>query len=155
MQFREPFNEPVVNHQVFVKQPRREDPGNIESKDPDVWEAPTPKPVKKKSNWGGAARNKQPVKRGAGAAGPAGHRGGNPLSNAGYGNIDNQGAGARGGDGGGGGRRNYDKPWLPPEKEKKAEPATYAEHVYPDGIGPDTDLINMIERDALMKNPSV
>ena len=71
-----------------------------------------------------------------------------------YGNVDNQGPAARGGDGGGG-RRNYDKPWLAPEKEKKTEAKTYAEHVYPDGIGPDTDLINMIERDAMMKNPSV
>ena len=139
-----------MSHQVFVKQPRREEPGSNDFKDPDVWDPPTPKPVKKKSNWGGAARNKQKP-RGAGAAGGAGHRGGNPLGA--YGNVDNQGAGARGGDGGGGGRRNYDKPWLPPEKEKKAEAKTYAEHVYPDGIGPDTDLINMIERDALVKNP--
>jgi katanin p60 ATPase-containing subunit A1 len=54
----------------------------------------------------------------------------------------------------GDGRRNYDKPWLPPEKEKK-EAKTYAEHVYPDGIGPDTDLINMIEKDLLVKNPCV
>jgi len=73
-----------------------------------------------------------------------------------YANVDNPGPSARGGDGGGGGgRRNYDKPWLPPEKEKKAEAKTYAEHVYPDGIGPDTDLINMIEREALLKNPCV
>ena len=83
----QPFNEPVVSHQVFVKQPRREDPHNEEFKDPDVWDAPTPKPAKKKSNWGGAARNKQPVKRGAGAAGGAGHPRGNPMS--GYGNVDN------------------------------------------------------------------
>lgn len=39
-------------------------------------------------------------------------------------------------------------------KEKK-EATTYAEFVYPDGIGPDTDLINMIERDVLCKNPEV
>ena len=50
--------------------------------------------------------------------------------------------------------RNYDKPWLQPQKEKK-KAETYAEHVYPDGIGPDTDLINMIERDVLLKNPNV
>jgi hypothetical protein len=47
------------------------------------------------------------------------------------------------------GRRNYNKPWLAPEKEKK-EAKTYAEHVYPDGVGPDTDLINMIEKDVLI-----
>lgn len=66
----------------------------------------------------------------------------NPL--AGYGNIDKQGAK----------NRNYDKPWLVPEKPKE-KAATYAEHCYPDGIGPDTDLINMIERDLLVKNPNV
>jgi len=27
--------------------------------------------------------------------------------------------------------------------------------VYPDGIGPDTDLINMIEREVLVVNPNV
>ena len=27
--------------------------------------------------------------------------------------------------------------------------------MYPDGVGPDTDLINMIERDVLCKNPEV
>ena len=41
-----------------------------------------------------------------------------------------------------------------PEKEKK-EPKTYAESVYPDGVGPDTDLINMIESNILIKNPNV
>jgi hypothetical protein len=62
------------------------------------------------------------------------------------------------GGGGGGakndGRRNYEKPWLPVEKEKK-EAKTYAEFVYPDGVGPDSDLINMIEKDVLIKNPEV
>ena len=27
--------------------------------------------------------------------------------------------------------------------------------MYPDGIGPDTDLIRMIEKDMLVKNPNV
>jgi katanin p60 ATPase-containing subunit A1 len=27
--------------------------------------------------------------------------------------------------------------------------------VYPDGAGPDTDLINMLERDCLDRNPQV
>jgi len=43
-----------------------------------------------------------------------------------------------------------------PEKENKRDKATtFAEYCYPDGIGPDTDLINMIERDLLVKNPNV
>ncbi len=51
-------------------------------------------------------------------------------------------------------RRNYDKPWLPPKKEKK-EPTTFLEFHYPDGVGPDVDLIQMLERDVLDKNPQV
>jgi katanin p60 ATPase-containing subunit A1 len=39
-------------------------------------------------------------------------------------------------------------------KEKK-EAKTYAEFLYPDGVGPDSDLINMIEKDVLTKNPEV
>lgn len=37
-------------------------------------------------------------------------------------------------------KRNYDKPWLPAEKEKK-EANTFLEFCYPDGVGPDSDLI--------------
>lgn len=29
------------------------------------------------------------------------------------------------------------------------------EHFYPDGVGPDQDLIEMLERDVLDKNPQV
>lgn len=43
---------------------------------------------------------------------------------------------------------------MPAVKEKK-EPTTYAEFLYPDGVGPDSDLINMIEKDVLVKNPEV
>jgi len=62
---------------------------------------------------------------------------------------------AQGGGGGGAGedKRNYDKPWLVPKKEK--EPQTYLESVYPDGVGPDLDLIQMLERDMIEKNPNV
>ena len=48
--------------------------------------------------------------------------------------------------------RNYDKPWLAPEKEKK-EPQTFLEFCYPDGTGPDADLISMLEKEVLDKNP--
>ena len=41
-----------------------------------------------------------------------------------------------------------------PKKEKK-EASTFLEHHYPDGAGPDTDLIQMLERDVLDKNPQV
>ena len=109
-----------------------------------MWDPPTPKIEKKKNNWG-----KQPVSRAnnrRAAANPPPR--GNPLGA--YANVDKPSRG----DGKGEGRRNYDKPWLAPEKEKK-EPQTYAEFLYPDGIGPDTDLINMIEKEVLVKNPNV
>ena len=57
-------------------------------------------------------------------------------------------------------KQNYDKPWLKnakghePEKPKDAA-KTFLEHHYPDGVGPDADLINMLERDCLQKNPNV
>lgn len=35
-------------------------------------------------------------------------------------------------------KRNYDKPWLLPEKK---EPQTFFEFCYPDGAGPDAELI--------------
>ena len=46
--------------------------------------------------------------------------------------------------------RNYDKPWLLPEKK---EPQTFLEFFYPDGVGPDAELIQVLERDVLDKNP--
>jgi katanin p60 ATPase-containing subunit A1 len=43
---------------------------------------------------------------------------------------------------------------LPPKKEKK-EATTFLEYCYPDGVGPDVELIQMLERDVLDKNPGV
>lgn len=58
-------------------------------------------------------------------------------------------------------KRNYSKPWAVEgggkkkagSKAKKADSFLY--HCYPDGIGPDSDLINMLEKDVLDKNPQV
>lgn len=50
---------------------------------------------------------------------------------------------AAGAGGGAQGKRDYDKPWLKPEKKKEAE--TFLEHCYPNGDGPDADLIQMLE----------
>ena len=52
------------------------------------------------------------------------------------------------------GKRNYDRPWLAPKKEKK-EVKTYHEFIYGDSMGPDSELINMIEQNVLIKNPNV
>ncbi len=35
------------------------------------------------------------------------------------------------------------------------KPKTFLESVYPDGAGPDTDLIQMLERDVIDKSPNV
>ena len=53
------------------------------------------------------------------------------------------------------GKRAYDKPWLPPPKKEKKKADTFLEHCYPDCEGPDADLIKMLERDVVTKNPSV
>ena len=85
----------------------------------------------------------------------------NPLGA--YGNVDRMGGAAQGGGRGGndpGGKRNYDKPWLPPPSEKdnkkNKEAKTYAEYLFGDGgSGPDCDLVNQIEQNMLVKNPQV
>lgn len=51
-------------------------------------------------------------------------------------------------------KRNYEKPWLVPKKEKK-KAETFLEYCYPDLEGPDADLIKMLERDVVQKNPNV
>lgn len=60
------------------------------------------------------------------------------------------------------GGRNYKKPWLDnaPKKEeskgKGADPGSFLEHLYgSSGVGPDADLIQMIERDCVDRCPSV
>lgn len=54
-------------------------------------------------------------------------------------------------------RRKYDKPWqLPPPPDAPEEKRSrYLQKVYPDGTGPDADLINMIESSVISQNPSV
>jgi katanin p60 ATPase-containing subunit A1 len=58
-----------------------------------------------------------------------------------------------------GGNRNYDKPWVKKEKKKKKgskdDEDSYLYHCYPDGNGPDSELIKMLERDVLLKHPKV
>ena len=50
--------------------------------------------------------------------------------------------------------RNYERPWEQPKKEKKT-PTTFLEYHYPDGVGPDTELIEMLERDVIDQSPNV
>jgi hypothetical protein len=48
-------------------------------------------------------------------------------------------------------REEYPKPWQagakkPKQAEDPNEKKTYLKHCYPEGTGPDADLINMLER---------
>ena len=113
----------MINHQIFVKQPSNKYSEPKEDKDPDVWDPPTPKIEKKKSNWGGnkaPAPNNERARRNAyNAGGNQVHYGkptrGNPLGA--YANFEDKPVPNKPKDrDGGDGRRNYDKPWLVPEK---------------------------------------
>ncbi|CDW76048.1 katanin p60 atpase-containing subunit a1 [Stylonychia lemnae] len=151
----DPFTGQYVNHQIYVKKPKQ---NQVEKKDPDVWDPPTPSNNQRK-----VAGNKWNAKKKLNMQKPAGNGMGGGMPNYGAGmapniknigpqvqKMNNQGGkGAQSKDAKG---RNYDKPWLAPEKK---EPQTFLEFCYPDGVGPDADLIQMLERDVLDKNPQV
>jgi hypothetical protein len=42
---------------------------------------------------------------------------------------------------------------LGDKNKNQDKSSSYLYSVYPDGIGPDSDLINMLERDVIEKNP--
>jgi katanin p60 ATPase-containing subunit A1 len=59
-------------------------------------------------------------------------------------------------------RRNYEKPWKLPEEKKsnnaqnlKENKSSFLLHCYPDGTGPDSDLIEMLEKEVVDTNPNV
>ena len=74
---------------------------------------------------------------------------------------------------GGNNRRNYDKPWKMDNnnnkgkkddkggkenkegKDPKEGKSAFLLNCYPDGVGPDTDLIEMIEKEVVENNPNV
>ena len=59
--------------------------------------------------------------------------------------------------------RNYEKAWLKNAKDPKGEEnknkdskaLNFIDSIYPDGVGPDLDLIQALERDMVEKNPNV
>lgn len=106
-----------------------------DGKDPDVWDPPTPPKRNKQSNWGVQQQPKKNLNFNKPKSGGAG---GAPR--------------AKKSDAGDPKNRAYEKPWQQPKKEKK-EANTFLEYHYPDGAGPDVDLIQMLERDVLDKNP--
>lgn len=59
-------------------------------------------------------------------------------------------------------KRNYEKPWKVPEEKKMKEKekdvsnkSSFLLHCYPDGTGPDSDLIEMLEKEVVDTNPNV
>ena len=58
-------------------------------------------------------------------------------------------------------KRNYEKPWKVPEEKKtkdkdpKDNKSSFLLSCYPDGIGPDSDLIEMLEKEVVETNPNV
>lgn len=57
-------------------------------------------------------------------------------------------------------RSNYEKPWLSglePKNgsNKKKDRSNFLYHVYPDGIGPDDELIKMLEKEVIERSPGV
>ena len=58
--------------------------------------------------------------------------------------------------------RNYEKPWAVNAKDPKSEASkseskasTFLESVYPDGTGPDVELIQTLESNVIDKNPNI
>lgn len=105
-------------------------------KDPDVWDPPSPKgkPNRPKPKAPVPKRKVRPTKQsGAGKSSASGNSKATPSD----------------------ARRDYEKPWLPPPKKEKKKADTFLEFCYPDGEGPDADLIKMLERDVVQKNPNV
>lgn len=57
-------------------------------------------------------------------------------------------------------KRNYEKPWKTEEKkdskkENEKAKSSYLLSVYPEGVGPDSDLIDMLEREVVDTSPCV
>jgi katanin p60 ATPase-containing subunit A1 len=56
-----------------------------------------------------------------------------------------------------GNKRDYSKPWLVNAGKKKTEEdkKSFLKNCYPDGNGPDTDLINLLEREVVDLCPNI
>lgn len=147
-------NAPFAHHQSFEEDPS--DAFNAmysEPKDPDVWAPPPskpgeykpqkPKPRTKSQYQPPVSSNKpQPPNKRTTLA-----KNVKPQNNP----VD----GAKA-------QRNYDRPWMKNAKQENEEPkkaetgrSEFLDHVYGDGDGPDSELIMMLERDIMERNPNV
>ena len=100
-------------------------------KDPDVWDPPPSKPKKDNKNKG---YNRE--------------RALNYNPKGGYGNVGKGGSGPKGVQPKGG-KESGEK------KDPKEGKSPFFLHHYPEGEGPDAELIEMVERDVMEKNPNV
>ena len=134
------------NNDDFIIYKRNQQENNKIEKDPMVWDPPEDKPrsnYKPKPSYNPQKDNRNQVKKNSvHKASP------NPIPQN-YSDIDK--------------KRAYDKPWKVDEKKdvKKngntAEPEkkSFLQDRYPNGDGPDKDLIEMLEREVVDKNPCV
>lgn len=141
--FGEDFKDEYDQDNMFYVQRRNKSqfkPGLGESpsqphKDPDVWEPPTPRRDSQRPQvQRPPAVNRRP---------PQQRRQANPKP---------AGAGDRK-------ESQYDKPWQANQPKGggggQPDKSSFIYSIYPDGVGPDSDLINMLEKDVIEKNPEV
>lgn len=134
------------NNDDFIIYKRNQQENNKIEKDPMVWDPPEDKPrsnYRPKPSFNQQKENRNQVKKNSiNKASP------NPVPQN-YSDIDK--------------KRAYDKPWKVDEKKdvkknvNKGEPEkkTFLLDRYPNGDGPDKDLIEMLEREVIDKNPCV
>ncbi|KAL4497847.1 hypothetical protein ABPG72_000602 [Tetrahymena utriculariae] len=137
------FNGPnAENRQRQNRNPANDDQGN---NDPDVWPAPPPKV--NKANKAQQQKNKTPIYN---LKELQDKQNNNNNNNAKKDDKDKA-------------KRNYNKPWQKnaqtPQAKKKGEEVekrqSFLNFCYPNGQGPDSDLIAMLERDVVDQNPNI
>jgi len=117
---------------TFLGQPKAAGPPT-EAKDPMKWDPPSPKKDNRRLK-----PNPPPASKP-----PAGRESSRPSTQS-QGNTQ-------------GGKRAYDKPWLTEKSVSKPKPdqSEFLLSVYPSGDGPDANLIKMLEREVIDKNPNI
>ena len=143
--FHEP-NQPAHFAQPNYTDPTKHQRPNLSNppKDPMIWDPPSPRPNQKQSH---KNINSSPKRN----------------ANNNYNNNNNNNNPKKIPESQGQQGRNYDRPWMkgvPEKKDQKAKQDSegkykYLYHHYPDGNGPDTDLIRMIEDNLITANPSI
>ena len=112
----------------------KSDPEDPKDRDPDVWSPPKVKPNNNQKR--GFDRNRA--------------KNYDPKGAAGYGNVGKAPVGK-----GQGGKGGNDKGGKKEEKDPKAGKSAFYLHYYPEGEGPDGELIEMVEREVMERSPNV